>query len=235
MIFQLIKPIRWVVAIRSAKVACLRGGLVMLAAILLGAFTVLGLGLLPANRHFEETPDGIEIFVYSDSAHSEIVFPCVTPQLNWKTIFNKKFFPAESLQHSHIGIGWGERDFFIETPTWEDIKISTTIRAMFWPTRSAIKATYQPKPVAGPCVRSVKISKQQYQKLIAYALNNLRGKENLQQIKGASHGANSRFFESRGKYHMFWTCNAWVGQGLKQAEIRVGQYTPLPKTVFWWL
>ena len=39
------------------------------------------------------------------------------------------------------------------------------------------------------------------------------------------------FFEAQGRFHIFRTCNTWVGAMLRQAGLPFGTWTPLPLSV----
>jgi hypothetical protein len=42
------------------------------------------------------------------------------------------------------------------------------------------------------------------------------------------------FYDARGHYSAVATCNAWTGDALRFAGVRVGWWTPFPATVMWW-
>ena len=57
----------------------------------------------------------------------------------------------------------------------------------------------------------------------------------LQPIPGSNYGDRDAFFEAVGDYSAVNTCNNWVGRAMQVAGIRVGWFTPLPKTMFLYL
>jgi hypothetical protein len=72
--------------------------------------------------------------------------------------------------------------------------------------------------------------------LVDYIKSGFRLKDNLaSQIPGIAYSNDDAFFLAHGTYHLLNTCNSWVGRGLRQAGVKVGQFTPLPKTVFFHL
>lgn len=197
-------------------------------------FLLAAIGLIPVNANFKETEQGVEIFVYSDSVHSEFVFPTKHRLKDWTENFGGDLYKPYHLDLPYVGFGFGDRKFFIETPTWSDFKIATASKAFFLPTEAALKVTYQLTPAPGPNIRKIRISEAEYQSLIDYIENSIAG-DQPKPIGNFSHGPNDRFFEANGTYHLFATCNAWVGRGMSQAGIKVGWFTPLPKSTFWYL
>ena len=193
--------------------------------------TVL-LGLLPVNNDFVPADDGIEIWVVSNSIHSDFVVPIQTEEINWRDFLSVNNLPAETSKATHCAIGWGDLGFFVNTPTWDDLTLATASNALLWPSRSCLHVDLTNIEEFEGAV-SVRISSQQYRELVSYIQKSFRktnGK--LAIIDGAGYGDSDMFFEANGSYHMFQTCNCWIGNGLKAAGVRTGWFTPLPKTVF---
>src|SRR5690606_5177997 len=44
-------------------------------------------GQIPVNGDFRQAPHGIEVFIYADLAHSEIIVPRVTEVIDWSGWF----------------------------------------------------------------------------------------------------------------------------------------------------
>ena len=183
---------------------------------------------LPENPDFKPTVAGIEIFIYSGNAHSEFLLPLKTPEKDWTQHFS---MPSDT-GLSHIAIGWGDRALYTQTQNWSDLKIATAISAIFVPSDSVLHGELIREPYSTS--RSIKthISSEQYQRLCDYITDSLAEDA---PIEGASFGDFDQFFPAKGDYHLFNTCNNWVGDGMKAAGIKVGRFTPLPKTVFWHL
>lgn len=198
---------------------------------------IILVGLFPVNNGFQSTPDGIEVFVTSNPVHAEIVMPIESTVINWRKQFPTNWFPQETGQATHVAIGWGDRGFFLKTPTWADFKVSVAANALFMPSDTCMHVTMKPSVTTGPNTRPVRISEQQYTQLVNYINDAFRrdSKGQVVQVKGEHYGWNDAFFESHGTYHFLNTCNSWVGRGLQRAGMPVGWMTPLPKTVFWYL
>src|SRR6186713_926771 len=84
----------------------------------------------------------VEIFIKSNGVHTDIIVPVKTAQMDWSkeirfinTIANDSTMPF-------LGIGWGDKGFYLETPTWADLKFSTALKAAFGLSTTAIHATY---------------------------------------------------------------------------------------------
>ncbi|MGK7910969.1 MAG: TIGR02117 family protein [Synechococcus sp.] len=200
------------------------GGLLLLLAI-------LAIGLIPVNNGFSPTSDGVEIAVISNAIHADIIVPVRTDEMDWLNHFDKLNFPSDVSAYSHVAMGWGDRGFFLETQTWADFKLLTAAKALFWPTPSCLHVTFT-RPELFEGAASVTISPDQYQQLVAVMRRSLALDDagHPIPIPGYSYSSTDTFFESRGWYHLFNTCNSWAGQTLKAAGIRVPWMSPLPKT-----
>lgn len=212
---------------------CKRIALTLIGIVLL-YFGIVLLGLIPVNGDFVEAENGIEIFVFSGEFHSDIILPINNEVCDWRTMFPKGDFSSEPNWATHIAFGWGDREFYINTPSWKDLKISTALNALLLPSETVVHVDHSNKPLIGPQVRSVTISPQQYGKLVEHVKQSLALDEegNVVHIPNVSYGYYDAFYVGSGSYHAFRTCNCWVGSALRETGVKTGWFTPLPKTVF---
>jgi uncharacterized protein (TIGR02117 family) len=191
-------------------------------------------GLIPVNNDFQPTPDGIEIWLVSNAIHTDIVLPIRSDVIDWRERFPEGSFPIDARRATHVAIGWGNKGFYINTPTWADLRFSTVVNALFWPSESCMHVSLCTAEGIPKDARSVKISAAQYQRLVEFIDKGFRQQADgsLMLISNAAYGPNDAFFEAQGRYHCFNTCNCWTGRGMQAAGIRTGWYTPLPGTLF---
>ena len=194
-------------------------------------FAVLVIGLIPVNNGFSPADNGVEIFVVSNAVHADIIVPAISDEIDWRQRFDTRNFPSDVAAYSHVAIGWGDRGFFLETPTLADLKLLTAAKALFLPTPSCLHVTFT-RPELFRDAASVKIPTNQYKQLVAFVRQSIALDEtgNPIPIQGYSYSETDTFFESRGRYHLFNTCNSWAGRALKSAGVRAPWLSPLPKT-----
>lgn len=125
----------------------------------------------------------------------------------------------------YVAFGWGDRQFYVETPTWEDMRMSTVAKSLLWHTESAMHVTkYYRRPVYD---RILSIDSQQLKALEAYIIETLEWEgDQLVPIGEKGYHEHDRFYETRPGYHCFNTCNIWLGRALKKANIRTSQWSP---------
>lgn len=191
-------------------------------------------GSLPVNRAFAPTPDGIEIFLVSSVVHADIVLPVKTARWDWREQFPARYFAGSTDAATLAVIGWGDRDFFVATPTWAEFSLTTAVKALFWPSEASLHVYLTTAESLPTGAKSVKISAAQYERLVAYIHQSFRRRADGTPIpiSDAAYGPNDAFFEARGRYSALNTCNNWVGKAMQVAGIRTGWFTPLPKTPF---
>ncbi|MBM4094212.1 MAG: TIGR02117 family protein [Planctomycetes bacterium] len=194
-------------------------------------------GLIPVNNAFQPTPGGIEILLVSSSVHADVVMPITTDTIDWREHFPANCFRGDTSRATHVAIGWGDRAFFIETPQWSDLRLSTAARALFWPTASCLHVSMTVPEQLGADARSVTISVREYEQLVTTVNASFRVDANgaKVQVPHVAYSGDDAFFEAHGSYHCLNTCNSWVGRAMRSAGIRTAWLTPLPRTLFLYL
>lgn len=189
------------------------------------------IGLIPVNNDFTEPTDGITIYVVSNEVHADIIVPTTTTTIDWSQELGAATFLGDVANESYVAFGWGDKGFFLETETWEDFKLSVAANALLLPSESCMHVAFM-GPEYFVNAASVTISEAQYKKLVDHINQSFRTNANGQrmQISGRFYSTNDAFFEGHGRYHLFNTCNSWVGRGLKAAGVRVPWFSPMPET-----
>jgi uncharacterized protein (TIGR02117 family) len=81
--------------------------------------------------------------------------------------------------------------------------------------------------------RAFRISREQYRRLAAYILQSFERDRQGRTIPllGRGYGPADVFYEARGPYNAYITCNEWTGAALRAAGVRIGVWTPLSQSV----
>lgn len=197
-----------------------------------GCFLLLG--FVPVNRGYQVPPaeDRVRIFIRSSDIHTDFVLPIESTEsgVDWNGPFPPRHFRAPFPGAKYVAIGWGSRSFYVETPTWADLKLSTLLTTLFTPNEAVLHVEYLGDLTSGPTMHEVLLSRQQYQELVAFVRSTIgETDENGAAVLATevSYGDNDRFYLARGRYHMFNTCNQWTGRGLYRAGVPTGIWTPL--------
>ncbi|MCO6045083.1 DUF2459 domain-containing protein [Aeoliella sp. ICT_H6.2] len=208
-----------------------------LALVVVLAFTgAVLIGLIPVNRDFKSPDDGIDIVVCIGSAHSEIIVPIITDVHDWGPWFSASEFPNRDGFETHVSFGWGDREFFLHTPTWDDVRADLTARSMFLPTDTVMHVEMMDLPAENEIYRYVTIDRAGYKRMVEFIQSYfvLDGSSQADdfhpRVLPGEHYPNraDAFYEAQGTYSLLYTCNAWTGDALQTAGVRTGGWTPFP-------
>lgn len=146
-------------------------------------------------------------------------------------LYSRTDYPNQK-EFEYINIGWGDKGFFLDTPQWSKLKVSTAINAAFLPSATAMHVTYSSKPIASRTCLAVYLSKKEYSKLTHFIQTTFQLIDNCPiLIKGKGYSPADNFYEANGSYHMFQTCNSWTNSALKKANIPTSIYAFFPNGV----
>ncbi len=207
--------------------------------VLLYACMAVVLGLLPGNRSWKSPTDGITVWLTTNGVHAALILPRQNRQMDWTPIFAPAHTRTGKLDPNWdtVSFGWGDRKFFLETPTWADLSASTAIYALSGLDHAVMHVDYDAAPPDDPDTIALKLSPEAYARLVAYIRGSLQTDTHGQPewIEGHSYGRSDAFYEARGRYSLLHTCNQWVRDALAAAGTRVPLWSPFDKALFWQL
>jgi len=204
----------------------------------------LALGFVPVNGDYEPPAgdDRVVVFVRTNSIHTDLVLPVdCTPSdgqaVDWRTTFPADHFRSDVSRCQYVAVGWGNRAFYVDTPTWREFRLSTALAALA-PSETVLHVEYLEHVVENAHFREVHLSGQQYQQLVGFVrstIGELAPDGAAVATPDRPYGSRDRFYAATGRYHAFNTCNQWTGRALSRASVPTGVWTPLTVQVFWWL
>lgn len=187
---------------------------------------------IPRNGDWVEPADGIEIMVGTNGVHTELVLPLVTPQKDWRDTFPASHVPASREPYTHVAVSWGEREVFLNTPTWAELRPSTALRAMTGGD-ALLHVSHYVRPAPGPDNRPLRLTAAQYARLIARIEAAVPAPGNRPRYRG--YFDNDVFYDAPGRYSWRQTCNQWTSDTLAAAGVRTGWWTPMAGGVMKWV
>ena len=202
-------------------------------AALLAAYGISGVigGSIPTNSNWQAPPSGVRIWVESNGIHTGIVVPKVAAGIDWRPLLRADHLrDPRYAGYDHASFGWGDAKFYLETPTWGDVRLGTVIAAAFGSDDTLVHVDHVPAPAHGSGARSIMLSLAQYRRLSEF----IRATIANPQVHQFGYGRYDVFYAGRGRYSAVATCNAWTGDALRHAGVRVGAWTPFPVTVMRW-
>ena len=126
--------------------------------------------------------------------------------------------------HADLARGAGDKGFFLDTPTWDDLTVKTALNAAILPSGTAMHVEYERfEPSVNDRCRKLLIPEKNYSELVEFVLESFQ-LENDKPVLIPNRGYwdNDNFYEAYGNYHLFKTCNTWTNNALQAAGIRTG-------------
>ncbi|WP_250450572.1 TIGR02117 family protein [Caballeronia sp. ATUFL_M2_KS44] len=215
---------------------------VLLCSLLAYALAALVAAVLPVNRDWQAVaPDrGVTIWLTTNGVHTALLMPRNTAGVDWTRYFSPADTraPAASDRYDMIEVGWGDREFFLNTPEWKDLRASTAFHALAGLDGTVLHVEFTAAPrSASEDALPVTISHAAYGRLAAHVTHSLRldasGKSTS--VPAHHYDDHDAFYEAHGNYSAFSTCNQWTRDALNVAGVRVPAWTPFDRPLFWQL
>ena len=176
------------------------------------------------------------IYIKTNGVHTDIVVPVRNEQIDWsKEIkFSNAHLPDTSTI-KYLAMGWGDKGFYLQTPTWSDLKFSTAFRAAFGLSTTAIHATFYGTLQENASCKKIMVSKMQYTRLISFITGSFQkdaAGHMVRIVTSANYNNADAFYEAKGSYSMFHTCNTWANNALKNCGQKACWWTAFDTGIF---
>jgi uncharacterized protein (TIGR02117 family) len=188
---------------------------------------------VPRNADWREPAGGVEIMIETNGVHTAIVMPLVTAQKDWRTDFPAGDLAAPDRPYTHLALSWGEREVFLETPTWADLSPVTVLRIIGIGGEGVLHAAHYVRPAPDATIRPLRLSTADYARLVARIEREIPPRSARQRYAG--YDAYDVFYDGVGRYTPIHTCNEWTSAMLADAGIRTGWWTPFAGGVMRWV
>ncbi|WP_394689319.1 TIGR02117 family protein [Hoeflea sp.] len=213
---------------------CIAAGLFGLVIVAVGLGTLVPRPIFVASASVEarqvQTAAKRTVLVISSQIHTDIAFPA-----DADVIENFDFMLRDGLDPSMPGVayvvaGWGGRSFYIETPTWADLKPGPVFKALTVDDSVMHMSLAGQIDTAHPQVMPLELDELAFTPLLASVSASFRldAEGDPMVVAGAQYGANDLFYEANGWFNALVGCNVWTARMLRDADVTTGWWTPLP-------
>jgi len=189
----------------------------------LGLSLVLGWASVPAKPG--ECLNKTTVYLQHSIVHADFVFPVDALSDDTKADI---VLPVES---AYIVFGIGDRDIYVNTPTWADLKARYALKALFVPS----KRTMHVEPVfrVSEDWIPLELCADQVRELEAYILGSFKrdAGSRIMMIPDMTYTGYDRFYEADGTYMFYNTCNNWANTALKKAGQKTSVWAPFSQGV----
>ncbi len=210
----------------------------VIGVVLFYLFCVWAGALIPVNTKFEaeHADKGIPIALTSNGKHIDIILPVKNHLLDWRDFLPAKDYETRLAADHHIGIGWGDKGFYLDIETWGDLSAKIAMKAFLVPSKTLMHITeHQQLPIKdAKTYADFHISEQQYLDLCSYIKSYFQTDEQgaVKHIPGVGYSPHDNFYHAHGSYHAYNTCNYWVNRGLKKIGVRTAVFAPFDPGIF---
>jgi uncharacterized protein (TIGR02117 family) len=161
--------------------------------------------------------------------------PAEAAGVNWHPLAPPAHLREPARAGPYLAIGYGNRNFYLDTPTWADLSLPTALSAAFGQGPGLVHVEHEPIPRPDADHRPITLSKDQYRRLAAHirASFDIDAQGRSRPLLGHGYGPVDVFYEARGSYNAYRTCNEWTGEVLRRAGVKTGLWTPLSESIMW--
>src|SRR3546814_441997 len=156
-------------------------------------------GTLTANADWREPDEGVTLFIRTNGVHTWIMVPTVTAEMDWRPLAPASHIKEPRLAGTYLAFGFGNRDFYLTTPTWADLTFKTAFAAAIGGGPSLIHVDHETDPVEDEYTRRMVVTPEQYRRLARYIRESFQLDEagRSMPLIGRGYGWSDVFYESR--------------------------------------
>ncbi len=199
--------------------------IVVALAVVLGTFVPRPLWQATADRPAATR----HILVLKNAIHTDIAIPVDDAVRRRFHFLVDAGIPADRPEVRYIVFGWGGRAFYLETPTWSQLKAVPVMKAL------TIDASVMHVDVAGdivesrPDVAGFDLGEDRFAALLDFIDASFqRGPKGPILVPDAAYSRFDGFYEANGHFNALVGCNTWTAAALRTAGLRTGWWNPLP-------
>jgi len=192
------------------------------------------LSKITINSDADNQPKDISIYIKTNGIHTDIILPVKNKIKNWSSQIKFENTKSNDTTATYLAFGWGNKGFYLDTPEWSDLKISTAFNAAFGLSNSAMHTTfYKAIKENKDCIK-ITVSEENYKKLVSNIEKTFQfdSSQNPLFIEATTYGNNDSFYEAKGNYSLFHTCNSWANETLKSANQKAAFWTVTDSGIF---
>lgn len=198
---------------------------------ILYASAVFVFARIPVNADFRSVDGGVPMAVIDNGIHVDFVLPIVADGHDWRDVFD----PAATglgeiagMAATHVIIGWGHRDFYLNTPTWSDLTATTVAKAVLGIGGTVMHVMFVQIERDPANSAAFRLPPANYRRLVEAIIETKIRDEGGRAVPVIAPGyvGTDAFYKAEGRYSALYTCNNWAISVLADAGVRVPLWSP---------
>ena len=134
------------------------------------------LSFIPVNNNFQNRINSnYEIWIKSNGVHLDIILPIKNNLIDWDAVLSVPAGIKDKVQY--VGFGWGDKEFYINTPQWSDLKFPTAFKALFVRTDAAMHVAFYWNLSENEKTIKLYVNEQQFTNTQIFIMNSFKTKE----------------------------------------------------------
>src|SRR5690348_7825043 len=121
--------------------------LLLAAATLIAGYALAAVAgsAIPVNSGWHQAATGVRVYVIDNGVHTDLVLPVAAEGVDWRELVKPEDLadPAQAAR-SHLAFGWGDRDFYLNTPSWSQVKPWRVLSALVGAGRTVLHVAHIP-------------------------------------------------------------------------------------------
>ena len=177
------------------------------------------LSAITVNKEDNSNVHNNRIYLFSNGVHLDIAIPKSSIDANLLS-------GLENIENgNYLSFGWGDKGFYLDTPTWSELKFSTAFRAGFMKSTTLMHVTKYGQQ-QGDWIE-IMIDDQELKLLNDYIFQSFNCDEQARKIilPNKGYSAFDNFYKANGSYSLFKTCNTWLNTGFKRSGLKACYWT----------
>jgi uncharacterized protein (TIGR02117 family) len=183
-------------------------------------FSALVLSVFPTFPSKSDCQPNHQVFVSTNGVHLDIIIP--VKELHSEFERQLSLPPGTEF----VSFGWGDKEFYINTPEWSDLTFPIAFQALFLKSETSVHVTLY--KTAYSHWRKLDLCTSQLETLNRYIFQTFSKdeKNNLVKFQIPGYGPNDYFYAAKGSFSIFRTCNVWVSRALKSIHVKTSVWSP---------
>jgi uncharacterized protein (TIGR02117 family) len=204
--------------------------LILILSLILGS-------LLPRRLGDRAQPCDYKVCVSNLGIHSDIIVPVQNQLFDWRKYLSlKDIGKTDNPDYRYLAFGWGEQDFYMNSPSRIDLKISGAFKALFWPNAAVMRVEGYQKLPKHLDIKCFGVSKTGYLNLVNFIQDTFKTDgQNRKNRLGYGISPNVSYFAANGIYSLVRNCNSWTAEGLDIAGVNTPIFPSYSGAIMWHL
>ena len=188
--------------------------------------TIVG-AVLPDHADTGRAPgEGRQIYLLTTALHADYAIP-VDPQIRRRFAWlGDAGLPMENPELRYLVFGWGSKAFYTTAAQYTDIRPGPTFTAVTGD--QSVMHVVPAGDISGNAnAYPVKLPPGGLDRLLDFVEQSFAGgPDDPQWLADMGFGMGDEFFAANGRFDIFRPCNIWAADGLREAGLSTGRWTP---------